>query len=145
MAFHKEMDEIAEILVKSGHDVKVPLLRITVQEKGRDRKMSIRALIESKGGIDNFSHDDEIWNEKSDAIDDHFEKVKWSDAILVANYSKKGIGGYVGGNTLMEMAVAKFLGKKIFVLHPVSSDISYKEEILGMKSVVINNDLSKVL
>ncbi|MEK7501871.1 MAG: hypothetical protein AAB629_03020 [Patescibacteria group bacterium] len=144
MKFHPEMEKISKELINGGHKVKVPLLRIDVEENGKSRKMSIRAFIESNKGIDSFSHDHPIWNEKSNAIDDHFEKVEWSDAILVANYPKHDIDGYVGGNTLMEMGVAKFLRKKIFLLLPVSSKLSYKEEILGMKPVVINEDLSKI-
>jgi hypothetical protein len=144
MKFHPEMEEISKKLIENGHEVKVPLLRICVGEDGKSKKMSIRAFIESNKGIDLFSHDHPIWNEKSNAIDDHFEKVEWSDVILVANYPKHDIDGYVGGNTLMEMGVAKYLCKKIFLLFPVSSRLSYKEEILGMKPTVINGDLSKI-
>ena len=145
MAFHAEMEKIGEQLCKNGHEVEVPLLRIDVEEKGRDRKMSIRALIEQNGGVDAFPQDHSIWKEKADAIDDHFAKVAWSDAILVANYPKHEIGGYVGGNTLMEMAVARFLKKKIYVLLPISSKISYKEEILGMHPTIIKEDLSLII
>lgn len=145
MAFYAEMEKIGEQLRKNGHEVKVPLLRIEVEEKGRNRKMSIRALIEEKGGIDAFPQGHFIWKEKSNAIDDHFAKVAWSDAVLIANYPKHGIDGYVGGNTLMEIAVAHYLKKKIYILMPISSELSYKEEILGMHPTVIKEDLSLVL
>ena len=145
MAFHAEMEKIARQLHKNKHEVKVPLLRIKVKEKGRDRKMSIRALIEQNGGVDAFPQDHSIWDEKADAIDDHFKKVEWSNAILVANYPKHNIDGYVGGNTLMEIAVAFYLKKKIYILFPISSELSYKEEILGMYPTIIKGDLSLVL
>lgn len=144
MSFHSEMEDVAEQLRKQGHDVKVPLLRIDPEDPGKDRKISIRALIESKGGVDAFPEDHPLWDEKAAAIDDHFEKVAWADAILVANHPKHGIDGYIGGNTLMELGVAWYLRKGIYLLFPVSSELQYKEEILGMKPVVIQNDLSRL-
>lgn len=81
---------------------------------------------------------------RPDAIDDHFSKIARSDAILVANYPKHEIDGYVGGNTLMEMAIARYLKKKIYVLSPISSKLSYKEEILGMRPTIINDDLTLI-
>ena len=141
MVFHVEMEKIGEQLRKNGHEVEVPLLRINAEERGRDRKMSIRVLIEQNGGIDAFPPGHSIWDEKAEAIDDHFTKVAWSDAILVINYPKHEIDGYIGGNTLMEMAVAHYLKKKIYVLMPISSKLSYKEEILGMHPTIIKEDL----
>ena len=74
----------------------------------------------------------------------HFDKVAWSDAILVLNYDKNKIEGYVGANTLMEMGLALHLNKRIYLLNPMP-EISYKEEILGMKPIIINGDLSKIV
>ena len=73
----------------------------------------------------------------------HFDKIEWSEAILVTNYEKNNIKGYIGANTLLEMGLALHLRKKIFLLNPVPK-ISYKEEILGMKPILINNSLVKV-
>jgi hypothetical protein len=41
--------------------------------------------------------------EKFDVTMDHFKKIENSDAILVVNYHKNGIDGYVGGSVLMEI------------------------------------------
>jgi len=84
-----------------------------------------------------------IWDEKEKAIRTHFNKVDWSDAILVLNHGKNNIDGYIGGNTFIEMGVAFHLNKKIFLLDKIP-DVAYKEEILAMKPVVINNDLNKI-
>ena len=59
----------------------------------------------------------------------------------VINPEKKGIKGYVGGNTLIEIGVAFFLKKPIYILNEVSSELSYKVEILGMKSKILNGVL----
>jgi len=84
-----------------------------------------------------------IWDRKAEAIDVHFQKVVWCDAILVLNYEKNGVADYVGANTLMEMGLAFYLKKKIFLLNPVPK-IGSQEEILGMKSVVIARDLNQI-
>jgi hypothetical protein len=41
----------------------------------------------------------------------------------------------------MELGVALWLGKKIYLLMPIP-EIGYKEEILAVKPTVINNDLT---
>ena len=92
-------------------------------------KLILESTLRTTGGIDAFAPDHSIWDLKEDAIKDHFEKIKWGDGILVANYEKRGIGGYVGGNTLIEIGMAFYLKKRIFILNPISSEISYKQEI----------------
>jgi len=42
------------------------------------------------------------------------------------------------------MGVAFFLDKKIFLLNPIP-EISYKEEILAMSPIVINQEISKIV
>jgi len=84
-----------------------------------------------------------VWDRKAEAILRHFDKVAWSDAILVANYDKNNIKGYIGGNTLMEMGLALFLKKKIYLLNE-TPELPYKEEILGVKPIILNGDLNKI-
>lgn len=84
-----------------------------------------------------------IWDRKAEAIRNHFDKVVWSDAILVLNHSKKDISNYIGANTLLEMGLAFHYKKPIYLLNPIP-EVSYKEEILGMKPVIINGDLKLI-
>lgn len=80
---------------------------------------------------------------KESLIQDHLKEINESDAILVFNEDKKGIAGYIGGNTLMEMAFAYAQKIEIFLYKPVP-DMSYSDEILGMKPIVISGDVSKI-
>jgi hypothetical protein len=82
-----------------------------------------------------------IWKRKAEAITSHFNKVAWADAILVTNYDKNGVAGYIRGNTLMEMGVAFFLKKPIYLLKQIP-ELSYKEEVLGMQPILLNDDLA---
>ncbi|MFW5887968.1 MAG: hypothetical protein ACOCUH_04150 [Bacteriovoracia bacterium] len=84
-----------------------------------------------------------IWDRKAEAIRNHFEKIEWSDAVLVTNYDKNDISGYIGGNTLMEIGIAFFLNKPVYLFNRIP-EISYKEEILGIKPIILERDLSKI-
>jgi len=49
----------------------------------------------------------------------------------------------MGTPHFLEMGVAFYLKKPIYLLNPIP-ETSIKEEVLGMKVVVINNDFSKI-
>jgi len=143
IGFYKEMENIRDALLALGHSVKIPELSLEVPEEfGGGRKVYFGKYIEENGGMDAFPVGHKIWELKRSAIKDHYEKIDWSDAILVVNNAKKGIEGYVGGNTLIEIGVAFYLKKPIYILNPVSSELSYKQEILGMNPVIVSGNLS---
>lgn len=143
IGFYKEIESARDELVKYGHKVKIPELALEApKEFGGGKKVYFGQYIEQNGGIDAFPAGHEIWNMKEGAINDHYEKIDWCDGILVVNHEKRSINGYVGGNTLIEIGVAFYLKKKIYILNPVSSELSYKQEILGMKPTIIGGDFS---
>ncbi len=82
-------------------------------------------------------------NIKSKFIDEHLDKIKKSDAILVANYDKNGVRNYIGANTFLEMAFAYVLNKPIFLLNDIPSQDN-GVEIRGMKPVVLRGNLNKI-
>lgn len=69
-----------------------------------------------------------------------------SDAILVLNYPKNGIRGYIGTSSLMEIGLAHYLGKKIFLLNeiPLATQARWSHEVHIIQAVVIDGDLEKV-
>ncbi len=145
IGFYKEMELTRDELVKLGHEVKIPELALEVpKEFGVGKKVYFDQYIEQNGGIDAFPAEHKIWDMKEGAIKDHYEKIDWCEGILVINHEKRGIDGYVGGNTLIEIGVAFYLKKKIYILNPVSSELSYKQEIMGMKPVMLNGNLSLI-
>lgn len=145
IAFHSQMEAVRDELAKLGHQVKIPELNLEApQEFGGGRKIYFGKHIEDNGGIDAFPPEHDIWKLKQGAIRDHFEKIEWCDAVLIANYEKRGVAGYVGGNTLIEIGVAFYLGKKIFILNPISSDLSYKQEIIAMQPKMLAGNLALI-
>jgi len=88
---------------------------------------------------------EEVEKSKNFYMWEHIKKIEQADAVLVTNSTKKGISGYVGANTFLEMAIAMYLNKKIFLMNPVVPELGCYEEVLGMKPIVLNGDLSLVL
>ncbi|KKR03060.1 MAG: hypothetical protein UT26_C0010G0003 [Microgenomates group bacterium GW2011_GWC1_39_12] len=127
MFFHKEMRSVKEALEQRGHVVRVPM--------GTEEEVPI----EAKPGISK----DELIAAKIeyDFIRKHFKNIEESDAILILNYPRKGIGGYIGGNTFLEMGHAFGLGKQIFVLYPLPV-MDYEAEMHAMQPVVLNGDVT---
>ena len=83
---------------------------------------------------------------KSYFIKKHLEKIKNSSSILIANYKKHNILGYINGNTLMELAYAFAENKDIFILNPLpqKEQLNYLDEIKGTLPVILNQNLYKV-
>ncbi len=138
IAFYDEMLEIKEKLEKLNHQVKLPPLEIK-DEKGK--MISVKEYYTRRKAETNDQS--WIWERKEEAMRSHFKKVEWSEAVLILNYEKNDVAGYIGANTLLEMGLAFFLRKKIFLLNDIP-DISYKEEILGMKPIVIKGNLEAI-
>ena len=138
IAFFDEMLQIKQELEKLGHEVKIPPTKIA-DDQGK--MIPVKQYYEMRK--DENDDDSWIWDEKKKAMHSHFDKVEWSEAILVLNYTKRDIENYIGANTLLEMGLAFHLEKPIYLLNPIP-DISYKEEVLGMFPIVIKGDLTKL-
>ena len=70
-------------------------------------------------------------------------KIIESDAILVLNYDRSGVPGYIGGSSLIEMGFAYYFKKKIFLLFPIP-DLSYKIDIEFMQPVILSGNLEQL-
>jgi nucleoside 2-deoxyribosyltransferase len=122
--FFDRLYELKEELEKLGHEVILP-------------SMEDKHALKITYGEEYFS------KLHSKFIREHFDKINESDAILVANFDKNNIRDYIGGNVLLEMGKAFDRGIPIFLLNDVP-EISYREEILAMRPIVLNGDLSKL-
>ena len=127
MSFAKEMLEISDFLQRIGHKVFVP--------ENPERFLSG----EWKMGDPNLAVERKT---QYDLIKKHYLKIVESDAILVLNYDKKEIKGYIGGNSFLECGFAHVLGKKIYLLFDVPEIDFYWSELKAMSPVILDNDLS---
>lgn len=128
MAFHREMAETKTALELRGHIVNTP-----AELDNLDKNESY------------MSSDEERISAKIeyDFIREHFKKVESADAILILNYDKKGIKGYIGGNTFLEMGYAFGLGKKIYLLNPIPP-MDYVTEMVAIQPIILHGDLGKL-
>jgi hypothetical protein len=124
MSFAGKMLEVSGKLEKMGHQ---PILPVDILEAVKDPSLGQNIA----SGIE------------KDVIRDHLAKIERSDAILVLNYDKDGIAGYVGGSSLIEMGFAHYLKKKIFLLNPVP-DVIYSVEIRMMQPIILKGDVKKL-
>ncbi len=138
IAFYDEMLDIKKKLEQLGHQVKLPPFEVK-DENGN--MIPVKEYYSKRKAETNDTS--WIWDRKEEAMRLHFQKVEWGDAVLILNHDKNDIPNYVGANTLLEMGLAFHLNKKLFLLNDIP-EISYKEEILGMKPIVINDDLTKI-
>lgn len=129
MTFYKEMADSKRTLEAAGHTALVP--------KGVDLIESGAYQVPTDEG-ERIEHKIEY-----DFIREHFRKIEQSDAILVLNYDKNGAANYIGGNTFLEMGLAFWLKKKIYLLNPVP-DMDYRTEMHAMQPVVLNGDISRI-
>lgn len=81
---------------------------------------------------------------KYDVIRKHYRNILEADCVLVANYDKKGIRNYIGGNSFLEMGFAFILRKPIYLLKPIPSISFYYHEMKAMQPIVLNDDLTKI-
>ena len=135
IAFIKEMESVSKQLEALGYEVKFPPMRFT---DGNGKAWEAEDYYKFKKTKP--FNDPEFLQSHHLRIRSHFEKIEWANAILVTNYEKNNIANYIGPNTLMEMGLAFYLKKPIYLLNPIP-DCPWKEEILGVEPVVINGDL----
>ena len=115
-------------LEEAGHEVEIPLGVKNLELRGRT-EVSVAEKAEDKI--------------KHDLIRGYFEKMKHYDAVLVVNPEKRGVKGYIGGNTFIEMAFAHILNKKLYCLESLP-EMPYTSEILAMQPIVLNGDVSLI-
>lgn len=129
------------------------VLRIEKQLKMLEFKVKIPETANRMRKSGNFNvGDHKTWfknkndyKKKTKLMNDHFRKVVEADAVLIVNNEKNGIKGYIGGNTLMEMTLAYFFKKKIFIWNKIASNLSFEEEVRALNPIFIDQDLSIII
>lgn len=84
------------------------------------------------------------YHKKTALMKAHFAEIDHTDSVLVLNYQKHGVDNYIGGNTLMEMAIAFYLAKPIYILNEIPEQSSFLEEIIGLNPVVLHGHLKDI-
>lgn len=129
MHLTEQMIAVRDALVKLGHDAFVTDLASPFIGKSDEEKEFIK--IKQK-------HED-------DAIREFWRVMQGADAVFVVNLERKGIPGYIGGNTFLEIGFAHVLNQRIFLYNDVPEIPYYKSEIEAMAPIVVHGDFRKVV
>lgn len=91
--------------------------------------------------VKTWSKNPKDYNKKRLLINDHFKKITKGDAVLIINLEKNNVKGYIGGNVLMEMTIAYYFKKPIFILNDISEDLIIKEEIYAINPTFLKGNI----
>lgn len=131
MTFAKDMVKTKEMLEEMGHNVKIPTDTLDIANGHHNH--------------DNLESDYHHCV-KNDIMRTHFKLIEESDAVIVLNHDKNGIKGYIGTASLMEIGLAHYFHKKIFLLQPLPhySEQRWAHEVRITQPTILNGDFSKI-
>ena len=130
MSFYKELVDIEKQLVTKGFTVLIPVSAQIMKDKNDFEVTHFKGV--------------QTHEQKSQYILRNFKNISNSDCILVVNNEKNNVKGYIGANVLMEIGLAFYFGKKIYILNQIEDSASHREELLAFEVEFINKDLSKI-
>lgn len=132
MKFTEEMVEKKKQLEELGHTAAIPV--------GAEPHLTDKTF------VDNLD-DNLAFCITHDIMRRNFKQVADSDAVLVLNYKRNGIDGYIGISALLEMGIAHYTGKKIFLIQktPDYKDARWAHEVAIMQPTIIQGDLTKII
>ncbi len=133
-SFYKQVLQVEKKLTSLGFNVVVPAVARIMEKNGIFEVEHYKTWYKNKND----------YHKKTKLVIDHFHEIQKGDAILVLNYEKNGQKGYIGGNVLMEMTVAFYLNKKIYIFDEIDENSILKEEIYCMNPVFFSKDLLRV-
>jgi nucleoside 2-deoxyribosyltransferase len=132
--FTDKFKEISDELVKKGFEVILPV----TSEDLLQGKVTREQLLEEANSLEGYKRKIE-----GNVIKEYYDKIADSYAVLVVNMAKKGVEGYIGGNTFLEMGFAHVLNKPIFVYNELPI-MAYTDELKALKTEVIYGDLERI-
>lgn len=132
--FYKHVNELADELEKLGFTAVVPLDCRRMKKSGNYDVSAVKTWYKNP----------KDFHKKAFYIQDHFNEIEKADAILVVNDEKQGYKGYIGSNVIVEMGLAFYLKKPIFVLNPVNETMPTYEEVFGLGSIILGGKLAKI-
>lgn len=90
--------------------------------------------------IRDIEGDDETFTKiKNRLTIENMGNVESCDVLLILNYSHRGIENYVGGNSFVEMCIAFYLKKPIYLLNDIPEYMPYTEEIKSFFPQVVHS------
>ncbi len=133
-SFYKQLIGVQAELETLGYSVLAPAAVEEMKRSGNFDVSQYKTWFENEAD----------YTKKSDLIRGHFKEIEKGDKVLVLNYEKNGKANYIGGNVLMEMAIAFYLNKPIYILNDVPEDSPFIEEIKAFGPTTLKGNLSLI-
>ncbi len=133
-SFYQHVGQVQDELKAMGYDVLVPQMATTMRGSGDYDVAKVKTWY--------LNPKDYVTKKK--LMDDHFDKIKQADAVLVVNDEKRGIKGYIGSNVLMEITAAYLHGKQVYILNDVLPDAHAYEEIKGIGARMLGGQIANI-
>ncbi len=133
--FYKQAVEIQSVLENTGYKAIIPETAEKMKKSGDYDASHYRTWLT----------DSNDYHKKTTLMKTHFREVENGDVCLVLNYEKRGIKNYIGGNVLIEMALALYLNKPIIIMNNIPDKSAYLEEIIAMNPIVLHGSQDELL
>jgi hypothetical protein len=130
--FYAHVIDIKNELKSRGMNVVVPKSALAMEASG---DFTVRKA---------WFNDPDAYSKKADFMRSHFDRITEGDAVLVVNDEKHEVAGYIGPNVLIEMSLAWYQRKPIYILNEPPNNTPFEEEIRGMSPIVLYGDLSQI-
>jgi len=124
MSFSREMKVYGDKLVSLGHEVTLPVFIEDYLEFNTHREMHEKAVVNKLN---------------NNLYKTYHQLIEKNDAIFIANEKKKDIGA----NTLIKMAMARALEKKVYLVNKIHK-MDYTDEIKAVNPIILHNALDKI-
>ncbi len=134
-SFFKQLVDLQVYLEKQGFQVIIPA--------GAEQMKQANNY--DVGFIKTWFTNSKDYHKKTTLIQSHNVQLEKGDVVLVVNYQNDGIDNYIGGATLMEMAVAFYLHKPIFILNEIPQKSPLLEEIIALNPIVLHGQINLLL
>lgn len=131
MNFYPELVKIEKQLIDKGFTVIIPVSAQMMKETN-DFEVAHFKGVQTK-------------EQRQKYIQTNFKNIEKSDSILIINNEKHGVQGYIGPNVLMEIGLAFYLQKNIYIWNQVEANASCKEELDTFGVKYINQDVTNIL
>ncbi len=133
---------MSKLLIHASLDFKSEMI---AAKNEIEQKTSIRVILPELTRyqyIRDVNGDDETFTRiKNRLTKENIRNVELADDLLILNYSHRNVENYIGGNSFIEMCIAFYLNKPIFLLNNIPEGMPYTEEIKSFYPKVIK-DLS---
>jgi len=128
--FYRKAVELQIFLEKAGYQTIIPSTAEKMKKTGDYDVSHYRTWLTNS--------DD--YHKKTRLMQTHFKEIENGDVVLIINEEKHGVANYIGGNVLIEMALAFYLSKPIYILNDIPEQSTFMEEIIAMAPIVLHGN-----